>query len=130
MLSFQVKSNSTFIVSFLERDKITRTKKPEHLKLLWINWIYHHYSVTGIHWSLLLSLFWALYSVVWKWCKQRVRALAAYSSESCSVHKNVSCKLEVIMLHLPQNHLSEDSYKLKCLNSIKRRNNLFSDLFI
>ena len=80
--------------------------------------------------SFLIFLF--SYSEVWKVMEagSRVWELAAYSSESRSLHKTVSCKLEVIMLHLPQNHLSEDSYKLKCLNNIRRQNILFPYLFI
>lgn len=48
--------------------------------------------------------------------------LAAFPSESCSIHKTVSCKLKVIIPHFTQNYLAEDSHQLKCLNGIRRQN--------
>lgn len=102
----------------------------KEVHLLQINWIYCHNRVTEMYRSEkdppffffeCFFLFFFFFSKVWKVMgAESVWALTAYSSESCSVHKTPSCKLEVIMLHLPQNHLSEDSYKLKCLNNIWR----------
>lgn len=42
-----------------------------------------------------------------------------HSSESCPVKKTVKRKLEVIMLHLPENHLYEDSKYLIVLKCLK-----------
>lgn len=88
---------------------------------------HYNWAITGVHWNLISFsyVFGVFYFAVWK-VTSADWELTAYSTESCSVHKSLSSKLRLIMLHLAQNHLDGDSHRLKCLTAIKRCNILFS----